>query len=250
MNAAEDATAGGTMNSAVSYFGTKGEFQTIVPAYGSERQPAAVRYRAVATKTAGGSVAVFPAPHQYLFARDYTTNMGFIWYKAWRGNISLGIRQMPDDDSPYYPWMNAPPGSEQEMRMFIVVNDRSARDTLDGVLRYTHGDRFQKLPGYITFAPHWHLAYTMQARDRGFDWVPPFKPAMKAAGIDAAMIMDFHGDGHPADNGAIRLDELRDYFRATKAQSSEDFLLMPAEEANLILEATGRWRFRSRCIGL
>jgi hypothetical protein len=182
---------------------------------------------------------VFAAPHQYMFARDYTTNMGYVWYNAWRGNVSMGIRQWPDDDSPYYPWMNAPPGTEQQMRMFIVVNDAPARATLDGVLRYTHGDHFQKVLGYVTFAPHWHLAYTMQARDRGFDWEPPFKPAMKAAGIDAAMIMDFHGDGHPGDTGQVRLEELRDYFRATKAQSGKDFLLIPAEEANVILG--GHW---------
>jgi hypothetical protein len=174
-----------------------------------------------------------------MFARDYTTNMGYVWYNAWRGNISMGIRQWPDDDSPYYPWMNAPPGTEQEMRMFIVVNDAPARETLDGVLRYTHGDHFQKVPGYVTFAPHWHLAYTMQARDHGFDWEPPFKPAMKAAGIDAAMIMDFHGDGHPGDTGQVRVEELRDYFGATKTQSGTDFLLIPAEEANVFLG--GHW---------
>jgi hypothetical protein len=239
IRAAAEQTAGGTMNSEVSYFDTQGRFQTIVPPYGSERLPAAVRYRAIAARSTGGSVAVFPAPHQYMFARDYTTNMGYVWYSAWRGTVSLGIRQLPDDDSPYYPWMNAPPGTEQEMRMFIVVNDAPARATLDGVLRYTHGDHFQKIPGYVTFAPHWHLAYTMQARDRGFDWEPPFKPAMKAAGIDAAMIMDYHGDGHPRDTGEVRMEELRDYFRATKAQSGKDFLLIPAEEANVILG--GHW---------
>jgi hypothetical protein len=123
--------------------------------------------------------------------------------------------------------------------MFIVVNDGPAKATLDEVRRYTHSDRFQKLPGYVTFAPHWHLAYTMQAREHGFNWVPPFEPAMKAAGIEAAMLMDFHGDGHPADTGQTRLDELHDYFRALKARSQKDFLLIPAEEANVILG--GHW---------
>lgn len=239
MNAATEQTAGGTMNSEVSYFDTKGDFRTIAPPYGSERLPATVRYRAIAARSAGGSVAVFPAPHQYMFARDYTTNMGYTWYKAWRGNISLGIRQLPDDDSPYYPWMNAPPDTEQQMRMFILVNDAPARATLDTVLRYTHADRFQKLPGFVTFAPHWHLAYTLQARVEGFSALPSFKPAMKAVGIDAAMIMDFHGDGHARDTGTVRLEELNDYFRATKAQSEKDFLLMPAEEGNNILG--GHW---------
>ena len=239
MGSAAEQTTGGTMNSEVSYFDTKGEFHATVPAYGSERQDAKVRYRSIASRAPGGSVAVFPAPHQYMFARDYTTNMGYVWYKAWRGNISLGIRQFPDDDSPYYPWMNAPPNTEQLMRMFLVVSDGPARATLNHVLRYTHADKFQKLPGYVTFAPHWHLAYTMQARGHNFQWQPPFEPAMKAVGIDAAMIMDYHGDGHPRDTGKIRLEELRDYFRACKVRSAKDYLLMPAEEANVLLG--GHW---------
>ena len=115
----------------------------------------------------------------------------------------------------------------------------SPEATLDAVLRYTHIDHFPKLPGYITFSPHWHVAYTMQAREHGFDWQPPFKPAMKAIGLESAMIMDFHGDGHPRDRGQIRLQELDDYFRACRAQSDKDFLLIPAEEANVILG--GHW---------
>ncbi len=239
MGSPADLTAGGTMNSEVSYFDTGGKFQQMTPPYGSERHPLAVRYRAIAARSGAGSVTVFPAPHQYLFARDYTTNMGYVWYTAWRGNVSLGIRQLPDDYAPFYPWMNAPPGTEQQMRMFFSVDDNDSRANLDGVLRYTHSDHFPKLPGYITFAPHWHLAYTMQARDHKFDREPPFKPAMKAAGIESAMIMDYHGDGHPRDMGATRLEELRDYFRACRVQSDQSFLLIPSEEANVILG--GHW---------
>ena len=239
MTAHADDASGGNMNSQLSYFDTEGKFQTFSPVYGSERKPLAVRYRTLAARMGAGSVAVFPAPHQYLFARDYTTNMGYLWYTAWRSTVSLGIRQLHDDDSPFYPWMNAPPGTEQEMRMFLLVSAEDARSALDSVLRYTHTDRYPKLPGYITFAPHWHVAYTMQAREHGFDWQPPFKPAMQAIGLDAAMIMDFHGDGHPSDKGQIRLQELQDYFRACAAQSGKDFLLIPAEEANVYLG--GHW---------
>src|SRR5258708_1073904 len=165
--------------------------------------------------------------------------MGYVWCSVWRGAVSLGIGQLTHDHSPYYPWMNAPPETEQQMRMFLLVSDKDARPTLDGVLRYTHGDHFPKLPGYITFSPHWHLAYTLQAREHGFDWQPPFKPAMKAIGLESAMIMDFHGDGHARDRGQIRLQELDDYFRACRAQSDKDFLLIPAEEANVFLG--GHW---------
>jgi len=239
LTAEADATPGLTMKSEVSYFDTDGGFRTLVPAYGSERHAAAVRYRTVAARSGAGSVAVFPAPHQYFFARDYTTNLGYVWYNAWRGSISLGIRQLPDDYSPFYPWMNAPPGTEQQMRMFLLVSGGGARQTLDDVLRYTHADFFPKIPGYITFAPHWHLAFTLQAREHGFGWEPPFKRAMKAIGLNAAMIMDFHLDGHPRDPGQIRLEELHDFFRACRLQSDKDFLLIPSEEANVYLG--GHW---------
>jgi hypothetical protein len=230
-----DQRIGGLMESQISYFDTAGKFQTIVPSYASERQPVKVRYRAIAAHSGAGSVSVFAAPHQYMMARDYTTNMGYVWYTSWRGNVSLGIRQLPDDYAPFYPWMNAPPATQQEMRLFISLDDRPAGPALDYVLRYTNGDRFPKLPGYITFAPHWHLAYTPQAEEKGLYWQPPFKPAMRAIGVDSAMIMDFHGDGHPQALTDVRVKELADFYRACNAQSGSDFLLIPSEEANVFL---------------
>ena len=58
-------------------------------------------------------------------------------------------------------------------------------------------------------------------------------------GVDASLIMDFHGDGHPNDLTDLRLDELDAYFRALRAQSDPDFLLIPGEEANVHLG--GHW---------
>ena len=78
---------------------------------------------------------------------------------------------------------------------------------------------FAPLDGYKTLSTHWHLADTVQAMANGFDWTPPFKPVLKAMGVDASMIMDFHGDGHPGDLTDLRLDELHAYFAALRAQS-------------------------------
>ena len=239
MTASGDRTPGGNMASSISYFDTNGQLQTVTPPYGSERHPAAVKYRAVAAKAGAGSIVAFPAPHRYFFARDYTTNMGYVWYRSWRGQVGLGIRQLPDDNSPYYPWMNAPPGTLQEMGLFLLLGSGEASETLEKVLAYTHRDRFPHVDGFVTFAPHWHLAYTEQAMAKGLDWQPPFKAAMANIGLDAAMIMDFHGDGHPSDLGAIRPRELEEYYKACRAQSGKDFLLIPAEEANVFLG--GHW---------
>jgi hypothetical protein len=238
MTADSDRRPGNNMESQIAYYDTNGQFQT-TQSNGSDRENLAVRYRTIAARTENGSVAVFPAPHQYFFARDYTTNMANLWHVEWRGAVSIGVRQLPDDNSPYYPWMNAPPGTEQHLGVFYLLSTAKPKEVLEDVLRYTNKDRFPALPGYKTFAPHWHLAYTVQAIAKGPDWVPPFKPVMKAMGIDAAMIMDFHGDGHPADLTNVRLEELDAYFRVTRAQTDPKFLLIPAEEANVHLG--GHW---------
>jgi hypothetical protein len=239
MSAKEDVRPGLNMASKISYFDTAGKLQEITTPYDSDRRSLAVHYRAIAAKMGAGSIAVFPPPHRYLFARDYTTNQGYLWYSSWRGRVGLGVHQYPDDDTTIDPWMNAPPGTEQEMGLFLLPGAGDSSSTLNEVLAYTHNDHFPHLNGFVTFAPHWHLAYTVQAAEKGLEWQPPFKAAMKEIGIDAAMIMDFHIDGHPADLTGLRLHELNDYYKATKAQSGKDFLLIPAEEADIYLG--GHW---------
>jgi hypothetical protein len=179
---------------------------------------------------AGGSVAVFPAPHQYFFTRDFTANLGYLWHSAWRGSVSLGIRQLPDDNSNYYPWANAPPGTEQRLGVFFLLADAPAERALEDVLRFTNRDRFPRVAVHHSVAAHFHFAYTVQALEKGIDWTPPFKPVLKDMGVDAVVMSDFHGDGHPRDLGEIRLRELEAYFRGCRRQSGPDFLMIPGEE--------------------
>ena len=238
--AAADRTAGNNMRGEIAYYDTSGTLRRHTSdGLQAERDPLKVRYRTVAMKTAGGSVAVFPAPHQYFFPRDFSSNLGYLWYRSWRGRAALGVRQLRDENWQYYPWMNAPPGQAQRMSVFFLVANGSPDAALAHVLRYTNSDRFPALDGYKTLSTHWHLADTVQAMANGLKWTPPFKPVLKAMGVDASMIMDFHGDGHPADLTDLRLDELDAYFRALRAQSDPDFLLIPAEEANVHLG--GHW---------
>jgi hypothetical protein len=239
MTAKQDTRPGINMASEISYFDSDGKPQQITPPYGSERHPLAAHYRTIAAKMGAGSIAVFPPPHRYFFARDYTTNQGYLWYSSWRGRVGLGVQQYPDDDTTIDPWMNAPPSTEQEMSLFLLPGATDSSSTLNDVLKYTHDDHFVHLGGFITFEPHWHLAYTVQAMEKGFKWVPPFKPVMKSIGIDSAMIMDFHIDGHPGDLTDLRFNELDQYYKATRAQSDSSFLLIPAEEADVYLG--GHW---------
>jgi hypothetical protein len=240
MGAPADRTPGNNMRSEISYYDTSGTLKTIhSTGFRAERQPVQVRHRTLAAKTAGGSVAVFPAPHQYFFPRDFSSNLGFLWHRSWRGRLGIGVRQLRDENWQYYPWVNAPPGRAQRMGVFFLVSEGTPETALAHVLRYTNRDRFPALAGYKTLSTHWHLADTVQATAHGPKWTPPFKPVLKAMGVDATMIMDFHGDGHPADLTDLRLDELDAYFKALKAQSDPEFLLIPAEEANVHLG--GHW---------
>ncbi len=232
MAVARDARPGNNMAAEVTYYDTEGKIRVDHPNT-PERLPAQVRYRTLAARAQGGTVAVFPAPHKYFMPRDFTTNMGYLWHTAFRGNVEIGIRQLPDDNSRFYPWMNAPPGTEQRMSVFYLLSDGEAQPLLDQVTRYTNRDRFPHVDGYIAVAPHWHLAYTVQAMAQPAGWVPPFKPVMRDLGIDAAMIADFHGDGHPQDQTELRLKELKAYYDFCLAQTDSKFLLMPSEEANV-----------------
>ena len=79
MGAPADRTPGNNMRSEISYYDTSGTLKTIFSTgFRAEREPVQVRYRTLAAKTAGGSVAVFPAPHQYFFPRDFSSNLAFL----------------------------------------------------------------------------------------------------------------------------------------------------------------------------
>jgi hypothetical protein len=164
MAAPADRQPGNNMRSEVVYYDTDGALRhSTLDGLQAERVPVQARYRTLALKTAGGSAAVFPAPHQYFFPRDFTSNLGFVWYRAWRGRVALGTRQLRDENWQYYPWTNAPPGRPQRMSVFFLLSAEAPDAALSHVLRYTNADRFRALDGYKTLSTHWHLADTVQA---------------------------------------------------------------------------------------
>lgn len=232
MAVSRDVRPGGNMDSEITYYDTEGQVRVDHP-NAFERVPVKVRYRTLAARAQGGSIAVLPTPHKYFMPRDFTTNLGFLWHSAFRGQVSIGVRQLPDENWRFYPWMNAPPGTEQRMNVFFLLSPGDPKPLLDEVTRYTNGDRFPRVNGFITVSPHWHFAYTVQAMEKPANWTPPFKTVLKDMSVDAAMIADFHGDGHPQDQTELRLKELKAYYDYCRAQSDKDFLLMPSEEANV-----------------
>ena len=239
-SAPEQVQPGRNMVTPLAYYDTEGQLQ-VESANGlqPERVPFKVRFRALATAAGQGSVAAFPAPHQFFFPRDFTSNLSQNWHRSWRGRVSLGIRQIRDTNWQFYPWANAPPGSQQSMSLFLLLGDGGPEAVLEDALRYTNRDVFPELDGFKTLASHFHLAYTVQALENGMDWTPPFKTVLQDMGVNAAIIMDFHGDGHPRDLTELRLSELDSFFEACRKQSGKDFLLIPSEEANVHLG--GHW---------
>ena len=233
-SAPEQLQVGRNMLTPLAFYDTEGQLrEETANGLQPERVHHMVRYRALASAAGQGSIAAFPAPHQYFFPRDFTSNLSHSWHRSWRGRVALGIRQVRDTNWRFYPWVNAPPGSEQSLSLFLLPGEGPPNATLDDVLRYTNQDRFPELDGFKTLASHFHLAYTVQALEKGLDWTPPFKPVLQEMGVDAAIIMDFHGDGHPRDLTELRLRELNSFFAVCRRQSDKEFLLIPSEEANV-----------------
>ncbi len=199
-----------------------------------------VHRRTLVAEGPGGSLAVFPPPHQYFFARDETINYGNVWYRLYAINarlelgdfFSFGIRQTPySEEANKAPLVNAPPGTWQHLSMFWYIGSGSAKETFDRVSAYTHNDTFPALPGYKTFTSHYHLSAVMDWIHRNREtYTPEWVTVFQTMGINIAHLMDFHTDGHPRDLGKLRLTELRDYFDLTRQLSEPDFLVIPGEE--------------------
>ncbi len=209
--------------------------------------PLRAKHRLAIAKGKSGSVAVFPQPHQFFFARELEINLGYVWYrKDSASSFSLGVRQHPTEEGYNPEWIkhvyalyNAPPGTWQRMSVYFYAQgaDAAEVDAMErAVLAFTHNDRYKELPGYKTMVTHFHTAFTEELiRSGSLDTQPPWVPAMKALGVNIAYIDDFHGDGHPNDPGPLRLQELDSYYQACRRHSDRNFLILPGEEANVYL---------------
>lgn len=207
-------------------------------------RPVKVRYRTIMAESDGGSVACFPPPHQFQFPRDWSDNLGFVWYGQGHlekeSRFGIGVRQAPDGGGPYVPWFNASPGTQQRLGVFLLASPSKADDALAETLRFTHGDRFPEIPGYRTFTSHYHMAITVAAMDqiaRGISPLPTpdFVDVFKRMGVDIVHIAEFHGDGHQKDGGHLRIREVQGMFDECERLSDEKLLFIPGEEVNTFL---------------
>ena len=215
------------------------------------------RNRLAIVETDGGSIAVFPPPHKFFWAREIELNLGYVYYrKDSEQSYAAGVRQAEHEEEyrPYgvseelwkkradqsrhnlgnFALYNAPPGTWQRMAAYFYLSPDDGATTQTSVLAFTHGDRYKPLPGYQVAVSHFHTHFNEQLTDAGMiDFQPTWLPVFRNMGINIAMMSDFHGDSHLNDPGPLRLAEQKVYFQGCERFSDKSFLLMPGEEPNV-----------------
>lgn len=198
----------------------------------------AVKYRTIIAASPGGSIAVFPAPHQYFYPLDEAFNLKFVWYGNHYRNLfngyGIGIRQELNGDKRYVPWFNAPPHTRQRMNFFCLLGTDGASSLMAEVKRYTHNDSYKPLPGYQTMASHFHNEFIMGVVLAGkpVPDSPSFVKVFKRLGVNIVHLAEFHYTAHPKGPDGQRLKELKTLFGQCSRLSSNNFLLLPGEEPN------------------
>jgi hypothetical protein len=232
---------------------TAGQFQRVKLDAQAEAMPLAVAGRTVVAECAQGSLAVFPPPHQFFYPQDEAFNLKFVWhgrnYAQLVGESGFGVRQSLVGDKRFVPWFNAPPGTAQRLGVFYLLTRGDARQALAEVARYTHGDRFKKLPGQLTFTSHYHVEHSREFMDkqkqqqttgvpRGLE-LPGFVKTFKARGVNIAHMAEFHYEAGARIPEAERLRKLKTMHDEFRRLSDDELLVLPGEEPNVQLG--GHW---------
>jgi hypothetical protein len=153
----------------------------------------------IAEMSPGESVAVFPPPHTFFWARELATNLGYSWYRKDSATaFSFGIRQAEKEESAQYAGnfalYSARPGTEQHMAVYLYPSDANAPTTLEPVLAFTHGDHYKPLAGYQVMNHHYHMDLGQRLLTAGsLDAPIPDLVALKALGITIVSQIDSVG---------------------------------------------------------
>ncbi|MFC6102141.1 CehA/McbA family metallohydrolase domain-containing protein [Olivibacter domesticus] len=222
----------------VSWINTADSLQTtnMVPTDTSKN--IAVKYRTIAAKGKQGTLALFPAPHQYFYPLDEAFNLKFTWYgnnyRKMVDGYGIGIRQDLQGDKRFVPWFNAPPGTKQRLNFFCLLSTEDENSTFSAIKKFTHNDAYVKLPGYKTMSSHFHNEFIMNVvlANKPIPEVPDFVKVFKRTGVDIVHLAEFHYTAHPKGPDEQRLKELHALFEQCKRLSDDRLLLLPGEEPN------------------
>ena len=229
----------------ISWADVTDQMQSVATNIADSSHNTAVKYRSIFGVTKNGSLAVFPAPHQYFYPLDEAFNLKFTWYgNNYRNMVDgygIGIRQDLFGDKRYVPWFNAPPGTRQRLNFFCLISEESARNNLQQLKKFTHDDKYVPLAGYKTMSSHFHNEFVMKVvlANKPIPDTPNFKKVFENMGMDIVHLGEFHYTAHPKGPDEQRLTELNALFEQCKRLSSDKFLLLPGEEPNEFLG--GHW---------
>lgn len=222
----------------VSWINTDDSLMRSPVAAGDTARNLAVKYRAIAAAGRQGALAVFPPPHQYFYPLDEAFNLRFTWYGAEYRRLmkgyGIGIRQELEGDKRFVPWFNAPPGTKQRLNFFCLLSTENTAAAFAGVKRFTHNDRYVRLPGFKTMSSHFHNEFIMSVVMAGkpVPEHPEFVKVFKQMGVDIVHLAEFHYTADPKGPDEKRLPQLKALFELCEKQSGKDFLLLPGEEPN------------------
>lgn len=197
----------------------------------------AVKYRAVIGESRGGSMAIFPPPHQYFYPLDNAYNLKYIWYGTnYRDMVpeyGIGIRHDLMGDRRHVPWFNAPPNTKQRLNFFVVISTDKDGQVLEKVKKFTNEDFYRPLPGYRTMASHFHTEHIDDVlTHKPLPEIPGHVKALRDMGVNIMHLGEFHLAGNPGDWGPRRLSEFQLMFEECARLSAGDFLMLPGEEPN------------------
>lgn len=221
------------------------KMRTVKPSLTDTAVNEAVKYRTIIGKTNGGSLALFPGPHQYFYPLDEAFNLKFTWhgnqYRKLGEGYGIGIRQDLYGDNRFVPWFNAPPGTQQRMNFFCWIATDEPQLALDAVKRLTHDDKYLPLKGFKTMSSHFHNEFIMKVvmANKPVPERPSFVSEFRNLGVDMVHLGEFHYTAHPKGPDTQRISELHALFQQCERLSSDSFLLMPGEEPNEFLG--GHW---------
>ncbi len=200
--------------------------------------PLVAANRLVVMESDAASLAAFPPPHTFFWAREVEINVGYNWYRKDDSNtFSFGIRQGEQEVVERYlaNWSlySAPPGTRQQMKAYFYPSLGNSATVFDAALAFTNQDRYPALEGYKVMGSHYHTnlgrelinSGSMDTRLRDFE-------VLRAAGIDIAGPVD-----RPRDE--TQLLEQHYLFEGARRHSDDDFLVLPEMENSNLLG--GHW---------
>ncbi|GAA4311396.1 hypothetical protein GCM10023149_06380 [Mucilaginibacter gynuensis] len=222
----------------ISWADTQSKLQSHSVQAADSSRNLAVKYRTIIGEGEHGSLAVFPAPHQYFYPLDEAFNLKFTWfgnnYRDLLKGYGIGIRQDLEGDRRFVPWFNSPPNTHQRLNFYCLLDDGAAGPLLTEVKRFTHNDVYKPVSGYKTMASHFHNEFIMQVvmAHKPVPDSPNFVKVFKNMGVNIVHLAEFHYTAHPKGPDEKRLAELSALFKQCKRLSDKTFLLLPGEEPN------------------